>query len=352
MAAQRRANAKAAKLDPSSAYAALRTKFPDLIPPGPIEDRIGKYTAGDAKRKAVVDLNVKYHKDILIEMEKRSEIAIPQNALVKQQAQLVDQYISQGLPVPAQVQAQFDAMQKQIEALQIKREALFAARAEVRKKRDQEVQKILELAGPRTTFANTDVPRGYVASTKPGAPLLDPMDPAGPTAAKVKTVQEWLGKVTAAGDTDRISTRIGEAPDARAHFWDAKDHIQLEFDEPEKIIAHEYGHAIEERTRTGNQLAIARAEEFLAHRVGNEPLTDLHAKYPDLDPGEMGRKDQFTTVFNERSAYYTGKDYGKCNGTEILSMGIQKLYDDPIGFAEQDPEYFKFVLGILDGSLR
>jgi hypothetical protein len=157
--------------------------------------------------------------------------------------------------------------------------------------------------------------------------------------------------VTAAGESDRISTRIGEAPKARAHFWDRKDHMQLEFDEKEKIIAHEYGHAIEGRTVTGTSNALDRGLEFLKYRVGNEPLTDLHAKYPDLDPGEMGRKDQFTTVFDERSAYYTGKDYGR-DGTEILSMGIQKLYDDPIGFAEQDPEYFKYVLGILDGSLR
>jgi hypothetical protein len=351
MAAQRRANAQAAKLEPSSAYATLRTKFPDLIPPGPIEDRIGKYTAGDAKRKAIVERNVKYHAEILEHMNRRAEVSIEQGDLGKQQARLLDKYASQGLPIPAEVSAQVDALQKQIDALQVKRDALFAARTEVRKKRDSDVQKILELAGPRTTFANTDVPRGYVASNKPGAPLLDPMDPAGPTAAKVKTVQEWLGKVTAAGETDRISTRIGEAVDARAHFWDSKDHMQVKFDEKEKIIAHEYGHAIEARTRTGTSNALDRGLEFLKYRVGNEPLTDLHAKFGRGDPGEMGRKDQFTTVFPEYSAYYAGKDYGR-DGTEILSMGIEKLYDDPIGFAEQDPEYFKYVLGILDGSLR
>lgn len=37
--------------------------------------------------------------------------------------------------------------------------------------------------------------------------------------------------------------------------------------------------------------------------------------------------------------------------TEIISMGLELLYDDPIGFAERDPEYFKFLTGILNGDL-
>ena len=33
-------------------------------------------------------------------------------------------------------------------------------------------------------------------------------------------------------------------------------------------------------------------------------------------------------------------------------MGLQRLYEDPAGFAHSDPEYTKFLLGILDGALR
>jgi len=50
-------------------------------------------------------------------------------------------------------------------------------------------------------------------------------------------------------------------------------------------------------------------------------------------------------------AYYVGKDY-KYKATEALSMGLQKVFEDPLRFAKLDPEYFKFVLGQLDGSLR
>jgi hypothetical protein len=33
-------------------------------------------------------------------------------------------------------------------------------------------------------------------------------------------------------------------------------------------------------------------------------------------------------------------------------MGMQALFDDPVGLAKKDPEWAKWVMGILDGSLR
>ncbi len=66
--------------------------------------------------------------------------------------------------------------------------------------------------------------------------------------------------------------------------------------------------------------------------------------------GEKGRKDNFDKAFPDPAEhYYIGKNYN--NASEVLSMGLQKMYRDPINFAKQDPEYFKFVLGICDGSL-
>lgn len=30
-------------------------------------------------------------------------------------------------------------------------------------------------------------------------------------------------------------------------------------------------------------------------------------------------------------------------GSEILSMGIQRLLEDPVRFRQQDPDYFNFI---------
>ena len=66
---------------------------------------------------------------------------------------------------------------------------------------------------------------------------------------------------------------------------------------------------------------------------------------------ERGRKDRFDAFFDQREAYYCGKDYGP-RATEIISMGLEALYVDAIGFARKDPEYCKFILGVLSGALR
>ena len=48
-------------------------------------------------------------------------------------------------------------------------------------------------------------------------------------------------------------------------------------------------------------------------------------------------------------AYYIGKDYGT-RSTEVLTMGTELLFNDPVAFAMKDPEFFKFIVGSLRGS--
>lgn len=31
-------------------------------------------------------------------------------------------------------------------------------------------------------------------------------------------------------------------------------------------------------------------------------------------------------------------------------MGLEKLYKDPVKFAMDDPQYFKFMIGVIDGT--
>ena len=50
------------------------------------------------------------------------------------------------------------------------------------------------------------------------------------------------------------------------------------------------------------------------------------------------------------AAGYVGKTYAN-NSTEVFSMGMEQLYKDPISFAEDDPEYFKFIVGVLRGDI-
>jgi hypothetical protein len=118
------------------------------------------------------------------------------------------------------------------------------------------------------------------------------------------------------------------------------------------VAIHELGHYMEDSSPVIRQAIHA----FLNERVGNETPTDLSAKFGvnQFDPGETGRKDNWSDLFDESdetSAYYIGKSYPG-GPTEVLSMGIQLMYNDPARFAAKDPEYFKLVSAIMDGSIR
>jgi hypothetical protein len=114
------------------------------------------------------------------------------------------------------------------------------------------------------------------------------------------------------------------------------------------VIAHELGHALEWQIEGIHDRVI----EFARHRFGSEAAVSLRKLFPGhgFTVAEMGRKDHFDRLFSGSSAYYVGKTYAQ--NSEVISMGIQKLFSDPAGFATKDREFFKFILGILDGSLR
>lgn len=113
------------------------------------------------------------------------------------------------------------------------------------------------------------------------------------------------------------------------------------------VIVHELGHEIEFRHAQGYDLA----KTFLEMRRAGQATRKLKDVFPanGYRDDEKGIDDQFGAAFGA-SAWYVGKDYD-FKATEILSMGVQKLYENAAHFAKADPEYFRFVIGVLRGTL-
>ncbi len=141
-------------------------------------------------------------------------------------------------------------------------------------------------------------------------------------------------------------------------------------------MAHELGHLIE-HTVSGTHEAV---KKFLAYRTRGEVAVQLKKIFPtsSYGPKEFGKKDKFKEFWErilretefggkpdsqlsvqeldwlsinaENKAYYTGKTYN--GASEVISMSIETLYADPVAFARTDPEYFKFLVGVLRGDLR
>ena len=110
-----------------------------------------------------------------------------------------------------------------------------------------------------------------------------------------------------------------------------------------KTHVHELGHLMEFK-KTGVREA---AQFFLYYRTQGETPAKLNAIHPSSGYGddEIGMKDRFDTAFSGNS-YYVGKVY-QSGDTEIVSMGLEKMHADPVGFANADPEYFDFMVGVM-----
>jgi hypothetical protein len=210
--------------------------------------------------------------------------------------------------------------------------------------------------------------------------------------ARMKQAQDFLQKLTAARpgtdpavikDIGRLRVHAAEKG-ARAfnaekvHFpWmESRIGVNCDPDDLTPTWVHEMGHHFE-HTLPG---AKRRAKEFLDYRIAKSGTTNQ--KFRDLWPDcgyeldEIGNEDDFLAAFDRwggwqpgktydvaamsadryargtvQSAMYAGKYYTD-GATELISMGVQLLYEDPAGFAVRDPEYFKFIVGVLDGTIR
>ena len=124
----------------------------------------------------------------------------------------------------------------------------------------------------------------------------------------------------------------------RAHQGDP-DRIYLELNATQGTTIHEAGHTLE---YSGHR-AYRKMQDFLESRTQHlgpsRRLRDITSfKY---DATEYAWKDKFIDA-------YMGKDYPHAS-TEILSMGIEYLYMDPLKLATKDPEFFDLIVNLIRG---
>jgi hypothetical protein len=167
----------------------------------------------------------------------------------------------------------------------------------------------------------------------------------------------WLKGHIARGSQSTVEANIGVGDRTRAQARNYKNtFIEVYDGVSTKTVVHEFGHAMDYKFTTGEYTMQAgednlrkRSKEFLDYRVGDETPVSMNQKFGGgYADDEFGRKDKFDEHFVERSAYYVGHT----RGVETFTMGLQEVFDDPVKFATNDPEYAKWVMGVMDGSLR
>jgi SPP1 gp7 family putative phage head morphogenesis protein len=154
---------------------------------------------------------------------------------------------------------------------------------------------------------------------------------------ETELITDWLGYKT----FDFPSCYIQKTDSLRSHYSNFQIRLSPVFSKGS--TTHEIGHWFEEQIPG----ALDKTKEFLEKRTGNNPLIPLGEGFSDNEYYRKGFKNR-----------YVGKDYSRdpndrstVYATEVLSIGLETLYLDPIAFAYEDPEFFEFIIGLLKDML-
>ncbi len=113
-------------------------------------------------------------------------------------------------------------------------------------------------------------------------------------------------------------------------------------------VVHEIAHWIERRGKL-----LDKTVDFLERRTQGETAQKLSELIGDdgYDDSEVAKPDDFKDPYMGKQ-YILGDEYppklrGQLFATEILSMGLEELFKNAADFAEEDSEYFDFVIECL-----
>lgn len=321
-------------------FGADRTKIPYLLPPGPVAGRIAAYKTGDVKLDYIRQLGERHAAETKA-LDERHKDAISELTAIR-----ID-YANRDPRDRKETQR----LRAKIAELAQRKDQIELEQAGLANRRTSDLAKLLEVPSSAKVQL-VEQPTLNIYGVR-----LDPLSPE--TKENAKQALAVLTKVIKPGDTALVSTRVGQIPASdrrqRSHHGGSApyEYIQLRAGEKTSIAAHEVMHAFDAQMKLGGVSADVRSNEFRRYRTAGEQPVYLKTLFPrsGYDAWEKGAKNHFDRAFSAKHAYYIGKEYPG-GGSEILAMGVQKLFEDSAGFAAKDPEYCKFVLGMLDGSLR
>jgi SPP1 gp7 family putative phage head morphogenesis protein len=194
-------------------------------------------------------------------------------------------------------------------------------------------------------------------------------DLSGKRLKPAEEAQAWLeftlkNRQFAAGNT-AAGIKVTVRPIESSPFWPRinRPHrydgvIYLSEQSDAQIVLHEIGHQLEDNPEIhsaakrfrDSRLDTTKPPTTMRAVTGNDRFGDDELTYGNdgwekllLD---MGRSPQAA----KRTSWYIGKEYPWAS-TEVVSVGIELMYEDAARFAASDPEYFRLIAAILRGEI-
>jgi SPP1 gp7 family putative phage head morphogenesis protein len=158
-------------------------------------------------------------------------------------------------------------------------------------------------------------------------------------------VAEFEKMVSQQARPSRLDVRVTNHP-KRSQFTAYDNTVAMDKQSGRSVVIHELGHWLEENNQQAHDAALA----FLDRRTAGEANVRLDKLFPSnsllsgYGPLEVTKPDQFIHP-------YVGKDYNR-RATEVISMGLEKMWEDPAYFAEKDKDHFGFIWELVRGRYR
>ena len=130
------------------------------------------------------------------------------------------------------------------------------------------------------------------------------------------------------------------AKKGRSDFNPETDFLEIAKDNDVTDVAHEIMHWLEKK----NETVLNNSLTFLEYRTqGEQPQKLKDLTNIDFRSNEIAKPDRFFDA-------YCGKIYN-VPATEIMSMGLQEIFKNPLEFSKKDKEYMAFVISNLRGEV-
>lgn len=166
---------------------------------------------------------------------------------------------------------------------------------------------------------------------------------AGYNANYRKNVEEAASIVSALIHKDIMprNIKVQGVKSNRAYYQSGSRAININKDTSVSVIVHEIVHDMEYSHPDVSE----KTKAFLLKRSNGEKAKSLQklTGIKGFKADEIAYEDEWA---KRGGSHYMGKVYNRAS-TELLTMGIERILADAKSFAEQDPEYFRFMLEIL-----
>ena len=134
----------------------------------------------------------------------------------------------------------------------------------------------------------------------------------------------------------------------RSYFNESKGISISSYDKSDGTKIHEFCHFLEHK----NPRMLLNSKAFLKYRTKGEPLISMNQAENTRGYGshEKTRKDKFFKSYCGK-VYSLNGEYYSADATELMSMGLERIFENPVEFAKEDREYFDFVIANIRGDI-